>query len=476
MLDACFAIWRRLLIFICLAITSGGYSYLAFVVGFVTAGSSIVVEDAIAAGSATEIQAVRVWRAPDHTRLVLDLSERADYTMFTLGNPLRIVVDIKSGKLKTDLDAIVLDGTPVKKLRGAAKSGGKYRLVLDMLDKVRPNAFLLAANQQYGDRLVIDLYDSQKKSTVVKTVEQNQGKRDLIIVIDPGHGGEDPGALGPRKVREKDVVLSIARKLKNLIDNTTGFRGVLTRDGDYYVSLSKRRNIARKAKADLFLSIHADAFKDKRVSGSSVYTLSQHGASSTSAQFLADAENKSDRIGGVDLSDKDDLLTSVLLDLSMTATLDSSVRVAKEMLTEMDYISKLHKRTVEHAGFAVLKSPDVPSVLIETGFISNAKEAARLSSPSHQQNLAEAIFDGVVSYYNNNAIEGTWVYWNKKQGGKPIASARKQGERQYKVKGGDTLSEVAVKYSVSLNELRRYNKLRSDKIRVGQIIKIPPQT
>lgn len=424
---------------------------------------------------AADIKAVRVWRAPDHTRLVLDLSESADYKLFVLDNPSRVVVDIKNSTMLSNLRTVNVEGTPVKRLRGASKSGGDYRLVLDLHNKAKPKAFLLAANQQYGDRLVIDLHDTKKLPVIIKTVEQNQGKRDLVIAIDAGHGGEDPGALGPRRVREKNVVLSIAKELKKLIDKTSGFRAVLIRDGDYYVGLGKRRDIARRAKADLFLSIHADAFKDKRVSGSSVYTLSQRGASSASAKFLADAENNADRIGGVDLSDKDELLTSVLLDLSMTATLDSSVRVAKYILNEMDHVSKLHKSTVEHAGFAVLKSPDIPSVLIETGFISNPKEAKRLSSVTHQKELAAAIYDGLVDYYNENAVEGTWVYWHKKNG-RSIPNAGLVREKKYKIKDGDTLSEVAAKHSVSLSSLRRYNKLGSDKIRVGQIIKIPPRT
>ncbi|MDG2079783.1 MAG: N-acetylmuramoyl-L-alanine amidase, partial [Pseudomonadales bacterium] len=209
--------------------------------------------------------------------------------------------------------------------------------------------------------------------------------------------------------------------------------------------------------------------------GSSVYTLSKNGASSTSARFLADTENKADRIGGVDLSDKDDLLASVLLDMSMQATRDSSKRVAQDILGGLGGLVKLHKKNVEHAGFAVLKSPDIPSVLIETGFISNSKEAKRLASRSHQRNLSRAIVNGVVDYYAKYATEGTWVYWQKN---KPIKSTvyAKQNNSTYKIQRGDTLSEVAMKNSVSLAELRRYNKLKNDKIRIGQVLKIPPRT
>ena len=261
--------------------------------------------------------------------------------------------------------------------------------------------------------------------------------------------------------------------MKKLIDSTKGYRAVMIRDGDYYVGLKKRRELARDAQADLFVSIHADAFKDKRVKGGSVYTLSQRGASSASARFLADSENKSDRIGGVNLSNKDDLLTSVLLDLSMTATQESSRDVAKDILKELGHVAKLHKQTVEHAGFAVLKAPDIPSVLVETGFISNPKEARRLSKKSHQKELAMAIFEGVVTYFNATAVEGTWVHWNRHNGGKPVRVAASAVNKKYKIKYGDTLSEVALRHSVSVVELRRYNKLKNDTIRVGQILKIP---
>ncbi|NNL56308.1 MAG: AMIN domain-containing protein, partial [Pseudomonadales bacterium] len=342
--------------------------------------------------AASQLEAVRVWQAPDHTRVVLDLSAPTKYKVFTLSRPDRVVIDLNATKNKADLAGVDLRDSPLEALRGAARSDGRYRLVLDLREKLQPNAFALAANSQYSDRLVIDLANADAPPrSVVKSQEREQGKRDIVVAIDPGHGGEDPGASGPRRVREKSVVLSIAREIKNLLDAQPGYRAVLVRSGDYYIGLRKRRDLARKQQADLFISIHADAFKDKKVSGSSVYTLSQRGASSASARFLAEAENNADRIGGVELSGKDDLLASVLLDLSMTATLDASARVAREILNQLEDVVKLHKRTVEHAGFAVLKSPDIPSVLIETGFISNPREAKRLSSRAHQKELASAI-------------------------------------------------------------------------------------
>ena len=432
------------------------------------------------ADSAAQLEAVRVWRAPDHTRVVFDLSAPITHKVFSLPKPDRIVVDLHNDAGAINLRGVSwsevdLQNSPIKKIRGAVKAGGGYRVVFDMRSKVQPKTFSLVANGQYSHRVVIDLYDPESESVVVKVADREQGQRDLIIAVDAGHGGEDPGALGPRRVLEKNVVLAIARETKKLFDARQGYRAVLVRDGDYYVGLSKRQAIARQHRADLFISIHADAFTDKRVSGSSVYTLSKNGASSTSARFLADSENKADRIGGVDLSDKDDLLTSVLLDMSMQATRDSSKRVAQHILGGLGGLVKLHKKNVEHAGFAVLKSPDIPSVLIETGFISNAKEAKRLASRSHQRNLSRAIVNGVVDYYAKYATEGTWVYWQKNKPTKSTDYAKRKSST-YKIQRGDTLSEVAMKNSVSLAELRRYNKLKNDKIRIGQVIKIPPRT
>ena len=417
---------------------------------------------------AADIQGVRLWRAPDHTRVVFDLSGVTEYKYFALSNPERLVIDLQNSKLLASLQAVDVSGTPIKKLRGASRAGSSYRIVLDLQSKVKPKAFLLAANSQYGERLVIDLYD-QHVQQVVKHAADNNGRRDIIIALDAGHGGEDPGALGPRKIREKNVVLAIAKAMQKLFNQRSGYRAVLIRDGDYYVGLQKRRDLARKYKADMFISIHADAFKDKRVSGSSVYTLSQRGASSASARFLANAENNADRIGGVDLSGKDDLLTSVLLDLSMTATLDSSAKAAKNILQAIKPVAALHKNTVEHAAFAVLKAPDIPSILVETGFISNPKEARRLASKTHQRKLANAIFSGVTDYFDVNATEGTWVYWAQRQ-------SRHVSAKTYKIKSGDTLSEVALRHAVPLAKLLRYNGIKGDKIKAGQVLKIPPRT
>ena len=421
---------------------------------------------AVVSNKKVNVNDIRVWRAPDHTRLVLDLSGRAEFSYFTLSNPNRVVIDLKRARLTAFISGIDLGRSHVERIRsGRRNNDNDLRLVLDVGAKLIPKAFLLAKNQQYGERLVIDLYDQKKPTTAVKTAKNN-GRRDIVITLDAGHGGEDPGALGPKRIREKAVVMSIVKALQKLFDKQPGYRAVLTRNGDYYVSLSKRREVARANKTDFFISIHADAFKDKSVSGSSVYTLSQRGASSASAKFLADTENNTDLIGGVALADKDDVLAGVLLDLSMTATLDSSAQAGSYLLAEIKRVSKLHKPSVEHAAFAVLKSPDVPSVLVETGFISNVKEARRLSSTSHQKKLAQALFKGTISYFDKHAVEGTLVYWRNNNS--ELAT-------DYKIKYGDTLSDIANHFSVSLKALRQYNGLRNDAIKVGQRIKIPPR-
>ncbi len=282
---------------------------------------------AAATVQAADIHDVRLWRAPDHTRVVFDLTGPAEHKLFMLSNPDRIVLDVEDARLKSSLSSLPLAETPIRQVRSAAREGNDLRIVLDVSSGVDPRSFSLKSNEKAGDRLVLDLYDQQAKSTqpaVKKTVTQNN-KRDIVIAIDAGHGGEDPGALGPRKQREKDVVMAIAREVYALFKADSGFAPTLIRTGDYYISLKGRRDLARKRQADLFVSIHADAFKRKEANGASVYALSTSGATSTAARYLAQRENAADLVGGVRLSDKDDMLAGVLADLSMTSTLDASL-------------------------------------------------------------------------------------------------------------------------------------------------------
>lgn len=406
---------------------------------------------------------IRVWRAPDSTRLVLDLDSPVEHKLLSLSKPSRLVIDLSKSNLKTKTADVELAKTPISRIRHAIQKDKTLRIVLDLKEATKQKSFLLKKNAKYGDRLVIDLYPAKAKKHVVKTVSQSKSTlRNIIIAIDAGHGGEDPGASGPKKIREKNVVLSIARELAKKINAQKGYKAVLTRDGDYYISLKKRRDIARKHRADLFISVHADAFTNPNANGSSVYALSKRGATSAAARFLANAENSADQIGGVNLSETDDLLSEVLVDLSMAYKMEASQDVGKHMLTYMDKISRLHSKRVEKAAFAVLKSPDIPSVLVETGFISNPKEAKKLDSKSYQKKMASAIYTGIIKHFDKRAPEGTWVAWKNRK--KPY---------EYIVSRGDTLSDIATRHQVSVAAIRKTNKLKSNSIRVGQRILIP---
>ncbi|MGB0733597.1 MAG: N-acetylmuramoyl-L-alanine amidase [Pontibacterium sp.] len=418
--------------------------------------------------SAADIKNVRIWLAPDHTRLVFDLSGALTHKVFSLKNPDRIVLDIPKAKMLADLKKISLDKSPIKRIR-YGRNGDILRVVLDLSKKVRPKSFALKPNQKYGHRLVVDLFDDAK---VVKQVQkaapastQSGQRRDIVVAIDAGHGGEDPGAIGPTKLREKDVVLAIAKEVKRLFDSTKGYNAVLTRDRDYYVSLRGRTSKARKQNADLFISIHADAFKDPRAKGASVWVLSSSGASSEMGRWLASKENNTDLIGGVgsvSLEDKDNVLASVLLDMSMTASRADSRDVADNIHNNLAKFAKMHKKHTERAGFVVLKSPDIPSVLVETGFISNPQEERLLKTKSYQRKMAKAVYDGVIAHFKRKPPMMSYVAHQVSK--EPVT---------YKVAPGDTLSLIAVRNGVDVAAIRKANALNSDVIRVGQVLKIP---
>lgn len=414
---------------------------------------------------AVDVQDVRLWRAPDHTRVVFDVTGAVKHKLFVLDNPDRLVLDMVDTRLKTSLADVKLDDTPLKRLRSGVHNKKDLRVVFDLGEKVKPRSFVLKANKRAGDRLVVDLYDTSAKASVPeKTVRNDNEKelRDVLVAIDAGHGGEDSGAPGPGRLREKDVVLKIAREVKKLFDREQGFRARLIRTGDYMIKLTARPARARSMKADVFVSIHADAFTNRKAHGASVYVLSLEGASSTTADFLAKSENEADLVGGVNLGDKEDVLVGVLTDLSMTSTLDSSLSLGADVLKEIGKVARLHKKQVEQAGFLVLKSPDIPSVLVETGFISNPGEAKKLSTPAYQKKMARAIFTGIRNWVVRRPPEGT-VLASKKQARGAI----------YTVMRGDTLSGIASRYSVSVSALRHHNGLLGSAIRVGQKLKIP---
>ena len=413
---------------------------------------------------AADVEAVRLWRAPDHTRVVLDLSDAAEFSSLSLENPDRFVVDLINSRIDASLSDLPLEGTPIKQVRSGIRKGSDLRLVFDLDSAVRTSLFRLTPSESIGHRVVIDLFDEVKAAepSPVLSVESMKGRRDIVIAIDPGHGGEDPGASGPGGLREKTVVLQIARRLESQLAKVPGFQPVLVRTGDYYVSLKNRRDKARALEADLFVSIHADAFREKSAHGASVYILSKRGATSTTAQYLADSENAADLVGGVGLGDMDPMLAGVLTDLSMRGTLDTSLSLGSLVLEQIGGVARLHKKRVEQAGFAVLKSPDVPSLLIETGFISNPDEAERLATPAYQDKMARAIRRGIQSWFARQPPPGTLLAWQREQGGREVTIA-----------SGDTLSEIADRFGVSVASIKSNNGLTRDVIYIGQTLVIP---
>ncbi len=426
---------------------------------------------------AADIKNVRIWLAPDHTRLVFDLSGPVKHKVFSLDNPDRLVVDMADSRLLASLDRLGLEQSPVSNLRESRQSDGSQRIVLDLNSKVKPRSFTLAPNDQYGHRLVLDLLKTgvdKPAEAIVTAPAQVSGEsgplRDVVVVIDAGHGGEDPGALGPGGLREKDVVIAIAKEVYRRLDATPGYKPVMVRNSDYYVSLRGRTKLAREHNADLFVSIHADAFKDSRANGASVWVISDRGATGEVGRWLAQKENSADAIGGVvSLDDKDEVLAGVLLDMSMTFSMEGSRQVADRVHKNIGKFARMHKPFVEQAGFVVLKSPGIPSILVETGFISNPDEARKLKSRKYQSQMAEAIAEGVKDYFWHRPPAMTHLA-HRKNGGGQLASL---SDRTHKVSRGDTLSVIAARNGVSLSALRAVNGLSNDKIRIGQVLKIP---
>lgn len=350
------------------------------------------------------IQGVRVWPSAENTRVVVDLSNDVQYKVFTLQNPDRIVLDIQEVQFKGKVNKDNLADSGIKNIRYSQHDPKTMRIVLDLEQAMRPKSFLLPPGEEAGYRLVIDLGTSKSSvATTTPTKIDNQPvkltTREFLVAIDAGHGGKDTGAIGRYKqIREKDVVLSVAKKLQNLINAQPGMRAYLIRNGDYFIALRKRMELAREQGADLFISVHADSFNDNRASGASVFVLSEKGASNEASRWLAERENRADLVGGISLEDKGDLLASVLLDLSQTASQTASYELGGHLIGQLAKITDLHHNTVQHAGFMVLKSPDIPSVLVELGFLSNQKGEEKLASTAHQQALAKALFSGVNAY------------------------------------------------------------------------------
>jgi len=416
------------------------------------------------ASAGTTVENIRLWSEEGRTRVVLDLSRPAQHSIFTLRGPDRLVVDLKDSELAASL-ARLPSGGSIRSIRTGKRSNGQLRVVFDLNESVRSRSFTAGPNAEYGDRLVIDLQRQGNLRTVKRAADSDSPGRDIVIAIDPGHGGHDPGAIGRARTQEKDVALAVARLLARRIDAEPGMKSVLIRNGDIYVDHRERMEIARRARADLFVSVHADAVDDPRARGASVYVLSLKGASDEAAKRLAERENASSLVGGVSLADKDAVLASVLLDLSQSAALSASLDVGSEVIQQLARIGKVHRSKVQQAGFLVLKSPDVPSILVETAYISNPEEEKKLKNRAHQEKLAGAILAGIRTYFYDNPPPNTLIAMNQ----------TREPARQvsHVISRGDTLSEIAERYNVSMLAIRAANRLPNDTVRVGQRLTIP---
>lgn len=437
------------------------------------------------AANTLNFNTLRVGHYDDHAKVVMDLGGPVKFKYFSLTQPDRFVVDLLDVIGQGRLPQLDFGASAIKQVRSGIRKGDDLRLVFELERAAQAKVYLLNPAAGRPHRLVIELAagpaqrlaqapePSSAKAPepapaptasaapspapqVKKALVEAPQSRDIIVAIDAGHGGIDPGAKGRKGTLEKDVVLAIARKLERLVHQEDGMRPLMIREGDEFIKLRDRKEKARRHKADIFISIHADAFPDPRAKGASVYALSHSGATSEAAKLLANRENASDLVGGVTLDDKDDMLASVLLDLSQSATIEDSLDVAARILTGLQGVARIHKHQVQQAGFAVLKSPDIPSILVETAFISNPTEERNLRSQGYQQRLAEAMMHGIRSYFISNPPPGTRI-----------------AAREHVIQRGETLSEIASRYHVSLDTLRLANQLTSDSLRIGQVLHIP---
>lgn len=437
----------------------------------------------LAMAGVNQITELRIQKYPQQSRLVLDATKPIHYRQLILRHPDRLVFDIKRAHLVRDFMPSLLENTPIRDIRSRTTKR-KLRIVFDLKHKVGVHSFtLLPAKPNGYYRLVIDLQwkkalpsprkmyftayhpPAKRPRKLITPLPAPKRPRNVVVVIDPGHGGKDPGAIGRRRTREKKIVFQIAKRLQRSIDQQPGFTAYLTRKGDYYLTLRQRLAIARRYKADMFVAIHADAYKNRRAHGASVFALSQRGASSEAARWLARQENESELMGGVDLNDKTNLLKSVLINLSQTATIRAGFRIGERIIHSLGNVGRLHHRRVEQAAFVVLKSPDIPSLLVETGFISNPREERKLRNPIYQQRLASAVMQGIRAYFVHRPPRETWLAEQKFN-----YRLRKEG---YMVVRGDTLIGVAERFNVSSSQLRRLNHLKSNRLLIGQALLIP---
>ena len=422
----------------------------------------LLLSNAAIAGSTVEN--VRIWSESGKTRVVLDLSRSVDHNIFTLRGPDRIVIDLKDSRLAESLTKLPKGEGTVRSIRSAIRSDGQLRVVLDLTEGVRSRSFRAGPNSQYGDRLVIDLTRSGNLQPVKRASEEYTPGRDIVVAIDAGHGGKDPGSVG-RRSKEKDIVLSVSKELARRVNAEPGMRAVLIRDRDKFVALMDRVEIAQRHDADLFVSVHADANPSSSPSGASVWALDLDRADRVARNALGQRGKKEVKVGDVSLNDKDPVLASVLYDLSQNAALSASSDVGTRVSRQLSRVAKMHNKEVRTKSLAVLTSAEMPSILVETGFMSNSGDEKKLRETGHQGRLANAILAGVREYFYTNPPPDTQIAMDLRR--EPMKKVR------HVVARGDTVSQIAERYNVSTADIRRANKLRSDKIRVGQTLSIP---
>ena len=406
------------------------------------------------ASTRANVDNIRLSNKDGYIRLVFDLNESVKHSIFSLHTPERVVLDMKNASMPRGLIDQIQANSLITGIRSGIRNGNDLRVVFDLQENITPRSFLLTPSGDAGHRLVLDLHRDSRQSKI-----HNKKKlRDVIIAIDAGHGGKDPGATGASGTHEKTITLQIAKKLEKIVNQKPGMKAVLIRSNDRFMRLRERIAKARDSKADMMISLHADSFPDPRAKGSSVYALSVDGATSETARLLADNENATDLLfGDVSMSVDDQMVKEVLFDLSLTGTIQASLDIGSDVLSHIRKVNRVHKKSVQQAGFAVLKAPNIPSILLETAFISNPREERNLRSSAHQMKVAKAIGRGVSDYFSSKAPPGTWL---------SVATDNHQ------VRTGDTLVGIAEQYNTSVKNLRSRNALHTNSLSEGQLIKI----
>ena len=428
--------------------------------------SFLLMVSSAASFAKNTIQGLRISPSPSTVRLVFDLADTPKYTYFTLKNPQRLVIDIENTLNNFDFKKVTNKSNLVKKVRySTSRDPQSARVVIELNKKLNKNIFALSPTAPYGNRLVIVLDDPDFTTQKIVLNSKSTTDRDIVIVIDAGHGGKDPGSIGPSGSYEKNITLDIAKLLQSLIDKEKGMKAVMTRSGDYYISPNKRPQLARKHKADMFVSIHADAFTTPQPRGASVWVLSMRRANTELGRWLENTERHSELLGGaaeiIQDTANERYFVQTILDLNMDHSLSTSYDVSRDMLKHIGKVARLHKKKPQMASLAVLTSPDIPSILVETGFISNPQEEKDLKRSEYRKKIAQSLFSGLKEHFKGSPPDGSlWAKWRQKN-------------RTHRVRSGESLSLLAQRYNIQISALKKANNLNTDVVRTGQVLTIP---